>query len=396
VTVICLAIWLFFYLAGMPLDGHDTTFVAAVCLLVVVGLRAIWVQIRKKKAGKPGAASSLIIVALTSGCLVSAARAQSTAPGTAANQEFGDFACTPSTPVAKIGETISLTAWAISEADKNPEYNWSVDAGDIDGAGREVRWRLAGARPGIHLARVQLARAGSIVQECSLQLMVVAGDIDLRGGHRASGRAWLLPDMTEDTRYGLRSYVLFSTPPANDEQRERYLRVIQEYLKFPSSELLEKYYESAKLPLDALNVTYLPLKSAPSPQKMENLESENSNRIAAEELLRRYDYERAVVILGGIEGEHHNGPYLVSYPGSRNPINQPYIFQDLSWVPSQLITLWVREFLNLAAQERDWSKPKTASFVLKVRTMITVGGSGYEVVKRSVKDLITYYQGGST
>lgn len=394
-TVIALIIWVFFEIKGMPLDARDTTFVVAVCLLVVFGIRGIWTLFRKKSASNSGQACLWIGVVVASGWLLTT-RVQSTAQGAAPGQGSVDYACTPGKPVAKTGDTISLTVWALSEPNKNPEYTWSVDAGDIDGAGREVHWRLLGVRPGIHVAKVQFASAGSVLQQCAVQLMVVAGDIDLRGGHRASGRAWLLPDQTEDTRYGLRSYVLFGAPPATDEQRERYLRVIEEYLKFPSSELLEKYYQSANLPLDALNITYFPLKSGPSQERLENLKSGDSKRPAAEELLRRYDYERALVILADIEGEHHQGPYIVSYPTHANSFNQPYIFQDLSWVPSQLITLWMREFLNQAAQERDWSKTRTASFVLKLRTIITVGGGGYEIVQKSVERLVAYYQGGSS
>jgi hypothetical protein len=392
-TAIALVIWVFFAIKGMPLSSRDTTVVVAVCLLAVLGVRGIWALFRKKNSSKSGHACLWIAVALAASCLP-ATRAQSTAQKTAGDQPSGDLACTPDAPVAKTGDTISLRVWALPATNKNFDYKWSVDAGQIEGEGREVHWRLAGVRPGTHLVKVQFAAAGS-VQQCAVELMVVAGDIDLRGGHRATGRAWLLPDQTEDARYGLRSYLLFGAPPSGDEQRDRYLRTIEEYLKFPSSEALEKYYQSANLPLKALNVTYLPLKSKPSQDTMDSLRSADSARKVAEELLRRYDYERALVILAELEGEHHQGPYLVSYPAHAGPIDQPYIFQDLSWVPPEVITLWVHEFLNQAAQERDWSKPKTASFVLKMRTIITVCGSGYEVVQKSVDRLVSYYQGGS-
>jgi hypothetical protein len=389
-TVISLAIWVFFEVEGMPLDASATRFVVGVSLLVALGIRGLWALSRKKNAGNSGRANLWIVVVLAAGSLWTV-RAQSASQNADAVPGLADYACTADKPVASIGDTISLTVWALPEPNKNPEYTWSVDAGKIEGAGREVRWRLAGVRPGIHTATVQLAAAGSAPRQCAVQLMAVAGEIDLRGGHRASGRAWLLPGQTEDTRSGLRSYVLFGAPPAAVEQKERYLRVLEEYLKFPSSELLEKYYLSANLPLDALNNVYLPLKSAPSPEIMQDRRSADSYLPAAEELLRRYDYERALVILADVEGEHHQGPYIVSYPTHDDPVNQPYIFQDLSWVPSQVIPLWMREFLNLAAQERNWSKPRTTSFVLRLRTIIAVGGSGYGVVQKSVGDLVGYY-----
>lgn len=394
-TALALAIWVFFDVKGMKLTSRDTTIVVAVCLLVVLGIRAIWALFRKKNPSKSGQACLWIGVALVSIWLPTA-RAQSATQKDATGPSSMDLACTPDEPAAKTGDTISLTAWASPVPNKNLDYKWSVDAGEIEGAGREIRWRLSGVRPGTHRATVQLTVAGSSPQQCTLELMVVAGDIDLRGGHRASGRAWLLPDQTEDARYGLRSYILFGAPPSTDEQRERYLNMVEEYLKFPSSETLERYYQSANLPLDALNVTYLPLKSKPSQDTMDSLKSADAARKVAEDLLRRYDYERAVVILGELEGEHHQGPYVISYPTHGGPIDQPYIFQDLSWVPPELITLWVREFLNQAAQERDWSKAKTASFVLKMRTIITVCGQGYDVVQKSVDRLVSYYQGGSS
>ena len=392
-TVLSLVIWVFFEVMGMPLDARDTTMVVAACMLVVLGIRGIWVLLRKKDAGNSGQAHLWIGAVLASGWLLPSAsdvRAQSTAHGA---DSAGLVACAPSNPIAQTGDTLSLTVWALTQPGKEPEYIWSVDAGEIEGAGRDVRWRLTGARPGTHTAKVQFAVAGSPLQHCTVQLIVVAGGIDLRGGHRASGRAWLLQDQTEDKRYGLRSYVLFGAPPVGDEQRERCLRVIEEYLKLPSSERLEKYYQSAGLPLEALNITYLPLKSAPSKERIENLELGASYRAAAEELLRRYDYERARLILGGLEGEHHQGPYIISYPAHSSPFNQPYIFQNQSWVPLHLVTLWMREFLNQAAQERDWSRNRSVSFVLKMRTIITVGGRGFEIVQKSVEDLITYYQG---
>lgn len=394
-TALCVLIWIVFAVAGMPLDSRDTSFVVAVCLVVVFGIRALWSFLRRKPARKSTRSHHCIgAIYLAGGALLLAHRAYPQSMTERADVDEAVVACAPEQPVGQSGAAMTLKAWTVFSGEKRAQYTWTVDAGTIQGTGEEVRWLLSRVRPGLHWAQVKISVPGATaLRVCEARLIVVPGDIELRGGHRLSGRAWLLPGQEEDPRYGLRSYVLFSGPSSGDEQRERYLRVLEEFLKFPSADRLERYYQNAGLGLDALNCAYLPLASAPDDGKVGKLDSAASYRAAAEELLRLYDYERAEVILSGLQGEHHQGPYVVSFPGGANPLVRPYILQDQSWVPAELVTLWMREFLNQAAQERDWSKTHSASFILKMRTIITVGGGALEVVQKQLKQLIVYYDG---
>lgn len=393
-TALCVVIWVLFAVAGMTLDSRDTSFVVAVCLLVVFGIRSLWSVLRRKLARKASRPHLWIGIAWAGGGLMATQRSDSQSTPELPNADPGVVACSPAEPVGHPGEAMGLRAWTLLPPDKKATYAWTVDAGTIEGAGREVRWLLTHVQPGIHTMKVRITMPGTAARTCDARLIVQPGDIALRGGHRASGRAWLLTGQVEDTRYGLRSYILLGRPPSGDEQRERYLRVLEEYLRFPSAGLLEKYYLDAGLPLDSLNIAYLPLNSEPDESRVTNLDSPDSYRAAAEDLLRRYDYERAQTILSGLQGEYLQGPYVVAFPGGSNPLDRAYILQDQSWVPPELVTLWMREFLNQAAQEHDWSKAKSASFVLKMRTIITVGSGALEIVQKELKRLIVYYDGG--
>ncbi len=392
-TALGVAAWVLFAVAGMPLDARDTAFVVAVCLALTYGIRGLWGLLQRARKRKDSRAVRLGggLVLLATGLLAAAPRpAQALPPveGTAPAL----VACAPEAPIARVGQETALEAWVLAPSSATPGFDWQVDAGAVEGSGRVVRWRLSALQPGLHVAIVRVDAGGLRRLECRLSLMVVVEGFELRGGHRESGRAWLTPGQEEDGQYGLRSYLLLGAPPATDAQRERCLRAIEAFLRFPAVEGLAHEYQRAGWPTSALNVVYLPMRSAPPPALLDGLDSPASYRGAAEGLLRRYDFERAAAILGGLEGEHHQGPYLVSFPVAANPVERPYIFQDQSWVPPELVSLWMRDFLNLAAQERDWSATHSASFVLKMRTVIALGGAGMETVQNELGQLVRYYE----
>ena len=116
---------------------------------------------------------------------------------------------------------------------------------------------------------------------------------------------------------------------------------------------------------------------------------------SAEWVLDHYDYARARALLDLVPRTSREGPYIVSVLkplGSGDSISQ-YLFQDFSAVPagnSDLISWWVREFLNQAAQERFW-EPRTAeSLVLRLRTTLAILATGFPMVQEGLNSWITW------
>jgi len=131
-----------------------------------------------------------------------------------------------------------------------------------------------------------------------------------------------------------------------------------------------------------LNITYLPLETA-APESAD-----------AAWYLDHYDYARARVLLDFLPGNRRDGIYLVSSlkPLSGGP-NPPYLLQDFSTLPTEppdLISWWVREFLNQAAQEQFWEPKTMEHFVLNLRTTISVLAIGLPEVQKAVTGWVSW------
>ena len=207
----------------------------------------------------------------------------------------------------------------------------------------------------------------------------LAPEVRLPPGGRETGRAFLIGEQPEAKGYGLYSYFLFGAPPT-EAARERYLNLIAGYLEsippvgsFKGS--LERW---------ELNVAYLPLKDSPPVEFSKDcsqLPCQTGNVAFAQWVLDHYNYARARVLLRAVPtgGTHRNGPYIVSSlkPLSMTPtLPLPYLYQDLSSVPPHLVLLWVKEFLDEAAQERFGEARKVQQVALKLRQSIAVAAKG--------------------
>jgi hypothetical protein len=196
---------------------------------------------------------------------------------------------------------------------------------------------------------------------------------------RETARGFLVKGQKEKTGYGLYSYFLLGSPPT-DSSRARYLKAIQAYLRLiPTVNDLEDYISA-----DKLNITYFPVKS-PLPADP-----------TVEWLLDNYDFARARVLLDLLPGVHNAGPYFVSVLKPLSGADQlpgQYLFQNLSAVPTEpqdLVSLWILEFMNLAAQERFW-EPKTAELLtLKIRSTISVLAAGLPEVKKQLASWVAW------
>ena len=284
--------------------------------------------------------------------------------------------CSAESPVISKGEALALWAWAKSQAGRKPEYRWSADAGAITGRGHEVKWDLAGVqpRPRAYQATVKVSPPSDDLSTCSIQVFVSEEE----RGTRETGRSFLVKGASEAAGYGLYSYLLLGSRPTASS-RERYLKALQAYLN--SIEKVTKL--QAYFPHGRLNIAYLPIEV---PAKSEP---------SADWLIDKYDFARARLLLDALPGNLRDGPYIISVlkPLGSGSKGDHYLFQDLSGVPAKngdIVSWWVREFLNQAAQEHYW-EPRTAGLlVLKLRTTIGVLAEGLPDVQKSLGDWISW------
>jgi len=233
---------------------------------------------------------------------------------------------------------------------------------------------LKGTSSGIYEADVKVEDGATPAGTCSIRI-VLADTERGTGSVRATARTFLLKGQQEAAGYGLYSYLLLGSHPT-ETTLPRYQRVVQAYLGMIDD--IAKFENEVG---GKLNITYVPLETA-APEAVD-----------APWVLQHYDYARTRLLLDALPGDRKAGIYLVSSlkPLSSRP-NPPYMVQDLSSVPaerSDLISWWLNEFQNQAAQERFW-EPRTAElFVLKLRTTITVLATGLPDVQRALGTWIT-------
>jgi len=284
--------------------------------------------------------------------------------------------CSADRPIVFEGESVALRAWDTNPSNQSADYRWTVDVGRIVGKGREVRWDLAGiaSRPIPIKATLTVDSAKNDSSGCAIEIIVAPVE---RGDTRETGRAFLLKGQNEAAGFGLYSYLLLGAPPIASN-RERYTKCVESYLASIENVIeLQSYFPKSKL-----NIAYLPLQTSP-PAKP-----------SADWFLEHYDYARARALLDLLPGSHRDGPYIVSvlHPLSPGSGVDQYLFQDLSSVPPRgdLVSWWVREFLNQAAQERFW-EPRTAQqFALKMRTTISALAVGLPDVKKSLDGWVAW------
>jgi hypothetical protein len=131
------------------------------------------------------------------------------------------------------GETSIKT---FARAGKPLNYSWSSLAGRVDGQGPEVHWDFTDVPAGIYEAKVRVSDGGSRIADCSVRVIVQSQSRLPTRGNRETGRSFLVSGEPETTGYGLYSYLLLGSPPTA-ASRERYLKAIEEYLRFPTSRL---------------------------------------------------------------------------------------------------------------------------------------------------------------
>ena len=296
-------------------------------------------------------------------------------------------ACSPDKPIVRPGEAIRVRAYASSSDGKPLDYAWAASTGRLEGQGSEVHWDFSDVSVGVYEAKVSVKDASRGVVDCSIRVIVqIQSQLPTRGD-RETGRSFLLPNEVETLGYGLYSYLLFGSRPTT-ASRERYLKAIEEYLKFPDIGRLETFNTSRRI----LNITYLPVLALPGRQILDRLVDEHHGEVA-EWILKQYDYERARTLLRGLPGSQRDGPYIVSFlkpPTWSGSPARPYLYQDQSSVPPHLVSLWAKEFLNQAAQEQFWQERTAVQLVLKLRTTIGILASALPESSKSLDHWIAW------
>jgi len=118
-------------------------------------------------------------------------------------------------------------------------------------------------------------------------------------------------------------------------------------------------------------------------------------------VLRNYNFSRARAFLNSIPGGSHlDGPYFVSTLKPLTGITsvtEHYLFQDLSSVPADIITPWIKEFIDQAAREEFWEARNASRFTLKLRNAIahlaagtSEGNKAWPAAKKAIGKLIEW------
>lgn len=303
-----------------------------------------------------------------------------------ANSPLQFITCSPDKLAVFPDEPVKLQAWVKIKSNKPIKYSWSSSAGTLKGMGATASWDLSGAMPGVYSATVKASYDENTSADCSVRVVVKYPSLDLKSGKRATGRAFLTPEKTETEGYGLYSYLLLGAPSQNNSEREKYLKVIEAWLKFSNINELEKY-----IPRKELNITYVPVKK-PAREKEARAMGDGLYGIVAEWVLINYDYARARAVLRHLPGDHNEGPYIISSfkPLSDGSISPPYLYQDQSDVPLHLLSMWIKEFICQAAQENFWEKRTGRQLVIKIRTTIGILSEGLPQVLKSLDEWIEW------
>ncbi|MBX3329865.1 MAG: hypothetical protein KF722_05660 [Nitrospira sp.] len=297
-----------------------------------------------------------------------------------------ELICLTEQPAIVEGDSVGLRAWG-SRSDGQPiaqpiTFEWQVTEGRIQGTGANVRWDLTAApikpteQPKKIVAIVHATVPSLDTARCQVEIFI---GIKSRGG-LISARQFLLPNKAEKLNYGLYSYLLFSAPPKNLEEKARYLRILGSCLSIMQD--IDDFLERQQPPGE-LNATYIPVTKVPKPG--------NSSAEWAENTLAAYDYAAAQILLSKLSTTYQDGPYLISVLKPLSKAGSPvpvHLFQDFTGVVPDHASNWVKHFTYLAAQQRSWQDQSLRQFHLKMRNLLAVAGIVTPELVNSVKTLV--------
>jgi hypothetical protein len=309
--------------------------------------------------------------------------------------------CLAEQPAIVEGESVTLHAWASTPDGqpplRPPALDWRVSDGSIDGqSGGPIRWNLSTVqvpqgetRKSVTASVTATDNQSGQTAPCRVEVfigrpVVTAPDRGSLTETLFSAKRFLLSGESEEPGYGLYSYLLFSAPPTDEDQKARYLQTIEALLLIFQD--VDAYLQRHVRP-SRLNATYIPLTSTPRPGR--------SNAEWAANVLAAYDYAAALIMLDALDGSHRRGPYLVSMLSPLSGAKgRTYLFEELTGVVPDLAAERIRFFSYLAAQERSWSEATLERFTLKLRNLVAVGGKVAPDAVKGLMELVPFKRGG--
>ncbi|NOU10211.1 MAG: hypothetical protein HOO98_09370 [Nitrospira sp.] len=300
-----------------------------------------------------------------------------------------ELICLAEQPTIVQGQRVELRVWATA-SDGQPIvpsviFQWQAEEGHIQNGEGDAEWDLNGVTFETNkwykkvVATVTATSPSFGNAQCSVEVLIGKEAFRMRGP-LISSRQFLMPTVKEKTGYGLYSYLVFSTPPQHDEEKTRYLKVLEACLSMMRD--IEEFRN--RQPAAELNATYIPLRKSPMPS--------TSDSEWAEHVLDAYDYAAAQILLNKLGATYQQGPYLISVqkqPLSTSKKPPPlYLFQDFTGVVPDHASNWVKHFIYLAAQQRSWEDQSLRQAHLKMRNLLAVAGIVTPDVVSALKALI--------
>jgi len=194
---------------------------------------------------------------------------------------------------------------------------------------------------------------------------------------RASGRAFLIGKEPEEPGFGLYSYLLLSSPPSTDTERQRVLAVFKAFI----DRLEDVASQQAYTRKGNLNVTYLLV-----------LDHPQGNTPSPDWVLTHYNYPRAKVLLTLFGAAGHDvlgGPYIAS---SQTPFSEltsapkPHLWQDMSAVSSSVAASWEKEFERCASRKEFWAPDTRNQAMLDLQTFIANAAEAMRTASEGAAD----------
>jgi hypothetical protein len=196
--------------------------------------------------------------------------------------------------------------------------------------------------------------------------------------HSVSGRSFLVGNTAEEPGFGLYSYLLFSSEPVSDEDKQRDLAVIKAFVELLSD---VADLQGAGMDKSNLNVTYLLVVDTPQ------------DKVPGPDwILSHYDYARAKVLLHLFHHDVLGGPYVAS---CLTPLSQggaapaQHLWQDMSHVSGSLAASWEKEFERRAGRKDFWAFDTRNQALLGLRDFIATTASALPEVTTASADFKT-------
>jgi hypothetical protein len=199
---------------------------------------------------------------------------------------------------------------------------------------------------------------------------------------RVTGFSLLPSNEHEIAGYGLYSYILLTHQP-DDSEKSRYRAFLRAIISLPTAEQLGRYVERSHI-----NITYLLVNSIPHDWDRE------SGDARVDFLIANYDYARATAIAAALPQQVNSGPRIVSVltPMVIFAPPRPVLYQDLSRAQPTLMTAYVQQFVNQAAQGRFWEQGTLSQFSLNLRNLLETSAVGLGLAKEAVAGWIKFLQ----